>query len=762
VRGLSDRYNQAMLNGVLLSSTEPDRKTFSFDIFPAAIVENIIINKTFIPEYSGEWAGGLIQVNTRDIPAKGFFNVSIGTNFNTNTVGKDIYTYPGGKLDFLGIDDGTRALPDNFPSKNQFAVLDNATKTQLGLDVAAKSWAPEKKTNFTNTLGQTFQANGGFVTKLFKKDLGGVVTVTYNRSVKNLDYQNSFYNINGDKADPSFAYQNNKYTQDVLWGALANFTLRLNANNKISFKNLINTNTSDYTTLRTGKDYESNSQLGENIKAYEYGFRNNTFFNTQLSGEHNLPSLKSKLNWFGSFSILDQYIPQQRRLQYNQDPTDPNAPYLALLSNTLSQKTGSVYYSNLNDYIYNFGGDITTNFDLGGRKQSVKGGYNFQVKDRLFNARPFSISLPSDNPALKALDPSQIFAAQNFGPADNQFHFDELTGIYFRYLANTILNAGYIQFDNNLTDRLRVVWGVRYENYDQLVGSTRKSDPRYSYSKVGDFLPAVNATFKLNPQSNLRFAVSQTVVRPEFRELTGTAFYDFEVGATIIGNPNLKRTKISNVDLRYEIYQRPGELFTIGAFYKYFKNPIELAFNQTGAGSSSTFNYLDNDKTIAQAYGAEVEFRKKLDFMQAFKRFTLAGNVSYIYNRVKFDQQSLDRPMQGQSPYLINASMQYDVEEAGLFATLLFNEIGRRILYVGNEQIPPVWEAPRPLLDLQIAKKIMDTKGELKLNISDLLNQKAKFYHDLDGSKKYGSADALALSRNYGTNISLSFTYNFK
>jgi hypothetical protein len=367
VRGLSDRYNQAMLNGVLLSSTEPDRKTFSFDIFPAAIVENIIINKTFIPEYSGEWAGGLIQVNTRDIPAKGFFNVSIGTNFNTNTVGKDIYTYPGGKLDFLGIDDGTRALPDNFPSKNQFAVLDNATKTQLGLDVAAKSWAPEKKTNFTNTLGQTFQANGGFVTKLFKKDLGGVVTVTYNRSVKNLDYQNSFYNINGDKADPSFAYQNNKYTQDVLWGALANFTLRLNANNKISFKNLINTNTSDYTTLRTGKDYESNSQLGENIKAYEYGFRNNTFFNTQLSGEHNLSSLKSKLNWFGSFSILDQYIPQQRRLQYNQDPTDPNAPYLALLSNTLSQKTGSVYYSNLNDYIYNFGGDITTNFDLGGR-----------------------------------------------------------------------------------------------------------------------------------------------------------------------------------------------------------------------------------------------------------------------------------------------------------------------------------------------------------------------------------------------------------
>ena len=138
----------------------------------------------------------------------------------------------------------------------------------------------------------------------------------------------------------------------------------------------------------------------------------------------------------------------------------------------------------------------------------------------------------------------------------------------------------------------------------------------------------------------MRVAGSQTVVRPEFRELTGTAFYDFEVGATIIGNPNLVRTKVTNADIRYEIYPRPGELFTIGVFYKYFDNPIELAFNQSGAGSSSTFNYLDNDKTRPKAYGAEIEFRKKLDFLPAFKRFTVSGNFSYIYNRVKFNEQS--------------------------------------------------------------------------------------------------------------------------
>ncbi len=763
VRGLSDRYNQAMLNGVLLSSTEPDRKTFSFDIFPSAIVENIIVNKTFIPEYSAEWAGGLIQVNTRDIPSKGFLNVQVGTNFNTNTIGKDFKSYSGGKLDWLGFDDGARALPVDFPTKNAFGAYSLDEKNQFGKPIAAKSWDYNNNSSVFATLGQSVQINSGFASRLFKKDVGGVVTLTYNRGVKNLAYENRFFNINDTKAEPTFDYFNNKYTQDVLWGALANFSIRLNPNNKISVRNLLNVNSSDYATLRTGKDFESDAQVGENIKAYEYGFRNNTFFNTQVNGEHNLPSIKSKLNWFGSFSILDQYIPQQRRIQYNQAAGNPDAPYLALLSNTLSQKTGSIFYSNLNDYIYNAGGDITNTFKLFKRKQTVKAGYNFQIKDRIFDSRPFSISLPSDNPGLKALAPGEIFASENFGAADNQFHFDEISGIYFRYIANSILNAGYVQFDNSLNEWLRVVWGVRYENFDQLVGSVYKSDPRYSHSQVGDFLPALNATVKLNTTTNLRVAGSQTVIRPEFRELTGTAFYDFEIGATIIGNPNLQRTKVTNFDIRYEVYPRPGELITLGAFYKFFNNPIELAFNQSGAGSSGIFNYIDNGQTSASSYGVEFEFRKKLDFIPGLKHFTAQGNFSYIYNRVKFDQQVLNRPMQGQSPYLINAGLQYDVEEIGLNTTFLFNQVGRRIIYVGNEQLPPVWEAPRPLLDLQIAKKIMDKKAEIKLSITDLLNRKAFFYHDLNSNNKYTTGfDALALSRRYGTGVSLTFAYNIK
>jgi len=254
---------------------------------------------------------------------------------------------------------------------------------------------------------------------------------------------------------------------------------------------------------------------------------------------------------------------------------------------------------------------------------------------------------------------------------------------------------------------------------------------------------------------------SQTVVRPEFRELSPFAFYDFELNAQVVGNNKVKRTKITNADLRYEIYPRSGELITAGVFFKHFDKPIEYYFNRTGP-ATNTFN-VANTK-MATALGAEFEFRKKLDFVsQKLKNFTLSGNVSYIYSRVK-DTVALSRPLQGQSPYLINAGLQYDIEKIGFSSTVLFNQVGRRILFVGDKSVPDIWEAPRPLLDLQLAQKIFKKKGEVKINISDIFNHRAYFYHDLDSNEKYqkGSKDVLAISRNYGTNYSITFSYNIK
>ncbi len=760
VRGLADRYNQAMLNGIQLSSTEPDRKSFSFDIIPATMVDNIIVNKAFIPELPGEWAGGLVQVNTKEIPSVNFFNIQVSTGFNSQTIGQNFYTYKGGSTDWLGFDNGARDLPSALPTKFKFGSLTNAEKVAAGKTIA-NDWSYQEGGTPINT---GIQMSGGFNTKILGKEVGTMLALSYNKSTRRNVFQNNIWTLNRGvvQADPNFLYDNTRYNDDVLAGLLANVTIKLNNANKISFKNILNISSSKYVALRTGKDYEFNS-LGENIRARELGFKTNTFLTSQVNVENaiSINNFKTKLNWYGSFTILDQYVPQQRRLQYNQDPV-AGAQWQLLIGPTLSQKTGSIFYSNLSDYIYNAGLDMTTPFNLFGNKQTLKMGYLFQVKDRLYSARPFSITLPSDNPALRLLSEDQVFNVTNFsnGSVNNKFFVDEYTESRFRYVANSILNAGYIQFDNQLTDKLRAVWGVRFENFDQVVGSMRKSDPRHVYSEVLDFLPAINLTYKLNAKTNIRLSASQTVVRPEFRELTDLAFYDFELGATVLGKKTLQRTKITNFDLRYELYQRPGELFSVGVFYKTFDKPIEQIFNG-GAGSASTFNYSNLEK--ATSYGVELEFRKKLDFATALRNFTFQTNLSYIYNKVSDPAVAIDRPMQGQSPFLINAGLQYDLEKTGFSSTLLFNMIGRRILYVGSDVYPEIWEAPRPLLDLQIAKKIWDNKAEIKLNISDLLNQRANFYHDLDNSGKYeGITDALAISRIYGTTFSISFAYNIK
>lgn len=763
VRGLADRYNQAMLNGILLSSTEPDRKTFSFDLFPSAMIENIVINKAFVPELPGEWAGGLVQVTTKDIPVSNFFNIQIGTGFNSNTIGRDFYSNKGGKYDWLGFDDGSRGLPSSLPLRSDFLALQPYPGTQAMYGAQFQNnWNVVKGNVPVNV---SFQISGGF-NKSFSgnKKLGTILALSYSKSNKRLPYKNAFYSVDNQKADVLFDYSNNKYSSDVLWGALGNITYQFNSNNKVSFKNVFNVNATDYANLRSGIDYEFDPDFGANVMAREIAFKSNLYFNSQLTGEHNLGGTSTglKLKWYGAFNILDQYVPDQRRVQYNQSRASVNEPYNLLISGTLSQKSGSRFFQNLNDYVSTAGGDLSKSFTAFGEKQTLKTGYFFQVKDRLFDSRPFSVYLPEDNPSLRQLPLSSVFNAENFGfnGEPNLFAFGEIGSNKYRYLANSILNAGFLQMDNSFGEHFRFVWGARVESFDQLVGSVNKSDDRFVNTTKTDVLPGVNLTYKLNDKTNIRLSGSQTIIRPEFRELAPFAFYDFELGATVLGNPDLVRTKVTNADLRYEFYPKAGEIFAIGAFYKYFDNPIELYFNQSGV-ATNTFNFLNANH--AKGYGIELEFRKKLDVITALRNFTVHGNLSYIKNNVKDKVTNISRPMQGQSPYLINLGLQYDLEKAGLSSTLLFNQIGRRILYVGNDQVPAIWENPRPLIDIQLAKKVLNNKAEIKLNIQDLLNRPAYFYYDIDANNKFGKVnDAIAIRRNYGTNVSLSIGYTIK
>jgi len=753
IRGLADRYNQAMLNGILLTSTEPDRKTFSFDIIPAPMIDNIIINKAFVPELPGEWAGGLIQVNTKDIPAKNFLNVQIGTGFNSQTIGKDFYKAKGGKTDWLGIDDGTRGLPDGYTTKSAFTLSSQGEKNAIGKQMN-NNWATSPNNISPNV---SFQANGGFTGLLFGKKVGGILGINYSKTNRMVDVLNRLQTLENGNFDQQFSYDDDRYIQEVTLGGLASFSLQLNANNKITSKTIVNVNTNNYVIKRSGV----NSNTADDVQGGELGFKENTFFTTQLNGEHTVAS-KLKLKWYGSFNILDGYSPDQRRYQYTR-PTGSQQSYQFLVGSSLAQESGSRVFQTLNDYIYTAGGDLSKTYILFGQNQTVKGGYMLQVKDRLFDAQLFAsyLNFGFDNPALRQLPIDKIFAAGNYGDgSDNMFSFNSINNRNFRYLANTILNAGFVQFDNQFTDKLRVVWGLRVENFDQLLGSVKKWDPRHRHTEQRDFLPGINATYKVNGKTNIRLSGSQTVIRPEQRELAPLTLYDFELNSAVQGNSELERTKVSNLDLRYELYPRSGETFTLGVFYKYFEKPIEQYLQQGGA----IFTYLNPEK--AKAYGVETEIRKRLDMIDGFKNFTVQANAAYIYSNVKDAARQIDRPLQGQSNYLLNVGLMYDLEKAGLNATVLFNQIGKRIYLVGESGVaisgvPDIWEAARPVLDFQLGKKILDSKAEIRMNVSNILNGTQYFYQNSDGNTKFEKGkDPYRFTRKFGSTYSVTFNYS--
>lgn len=756
VRGLADRYNQATLNGSLLSSTEPDRKTFSFDIFPSGMIDNIVINKAATPDLPGEFAGGLIQINTKDIPSKNFFSVLVGAGANSQTFGKDFYYYKGGNMDWLGIDDGTRALPSAIPNKDGFRSSTIAQRAEYAKEFK-NDWAYDKK---SGPLNANIQASGGINTKIGNKKLGAIFSVNYNKQNRNTDFIRAFYNQSG-AIQKTLDFSEQSYTEEVLWGALANLTLELNKNNKISFKNLFNVNGMDNTLIRNGR----NNDYGADVTAYQLGFKSTKYLTSQLMGNHYLEGSKIKVNWNTSYVRLRQDQPNLRRMEYRR--SDGDSVYYALVQGYLpSLASSSRFYSDLTDNIALGSIDAAKQINMFGQPQNIKIGYMAQSKARVFNSRPFG--MVGGNNDLNSLPNDKIFAAENINAA-NGYTLGELSDKDYDYTANSLLNAAFLMLDNSFGDKFRVVWGVRYENFNQQLNGFRSNKPVNLDKNVGDFLPSVNVTFKNNEKSNIRFCASQTVIRPEFRELSPFAFYDFELLAAVQGNPDLKRTKITNVDVRYELYPRNGELITVGAFYKHFNNPIEQFYNESGV---NTFSFTYNNAPAATSSGLEVEFRKGLDFIpgKIFKPFTLFANASYIYNKIAFNMKDAagnevkaDRPMQGQSPYVINSGIQFESEKSGTNATLLFNMIGRRIFLVGNEQNPHIWEAPRPLFDFQISQKILKGNADIKFTITDILNKRANFYQDKnDNGKHDNNSDFLRISRLTGTTYALSFSYSIK
>ncbi|MBL7768682.1 MAG: TonB-dependent receptor [Flavipsychrobacter sp.] len=755
VRGLSDRYNAAFINNAQLPSSEPDRKAFSFDVIPSNMIDNIIINKTATPELTGEFAGGLIQVQTKDIPTKDFLSVGVQFGFNTNSTFKDFISNPRTSTDWLGFDNGTRKFPAGFPGSPQEYRGQNLND-QVGDSKLFRDDVYAQR-NTTALPIMTYNIAYGS-SRVLKNDakLGLIASVVYRNSMIRYNVDRQFTQNDG---TPIFQFEDRQNRYQTNLGALINLTYS-QKKNKISFKNIYNRFYDDNYFVREGV----NNNRNQNVDFYSSFLNQRNFFSSQLEGDHQLSVAKAKFRWNAGYSLVTRDQPDLRTQQYTQ----------AFGSNTkqIDPDDSRRFWSDLQDHTVTASGAFTIPFELFGEKQNFKFGGSTIIRFRDFQSRIFryrEASLPNFNEDLVGLPYDQIFNRNNFGI--NGYVMDDFTGNSDKYFGISAINAGFLMFDNKLSDKLRLVWGGRLEFFEQYLTSKDVTAKRINVNtETYDFLPSVNLTYSINTTQNIRFAAFQTVARPEFREIAPFQFFDYESNYGVSGNSDLKRTKILNLDLRYEIYPRAGEAFTIGAFYKRFTDPIEFRLDP-GSNADRRLYFYQN-ASEANTYGAELEIRKNMDFLGDSKfldNMTAFGNFTYLFSDVSFPDatsagQSINsnRPIQGQSPYLINAGLQYSTDN-GFNATVLYNRIGPRLALVGNGEFPDIYERPRHLLDFQLSKRILNKKGELKLTFSDILNNEIYLYENVGGSKEFnkGSGDRLFSSYRPGTNISVGFTYDF-
>jgi TonB-dependent receptor len=774
VRGLSDRYNFALINGAALPSSESDRKAFSFDLFPANMIDNLMITKSATPDLPGEFAGGVININTTEPKSKNFQNIQITSAYNTLSTFKDFKTYDGTPTDFLGYGTAGRGIPKELASTTEFDIMSVEEKANQA-KLINTSWATRNRMALPNlnlqyTLGRTIDLKDS-------TQLGYVLAYSYQNNFsineinrKEFEEQAAGIIMSNDLTDTA-------YSNSVVNSAMANFKYTFGYKNTIQFKNLYTVNSDDKVNVRQGKrDIIGNNY---NERSTNMWYTQNNLYTGQLIGSHENRN-QLKFNWVLSFSNVRRDIPNLRRTVYQQ--TDTTQPYFAIIQqNDISTLgAGNMFWSTLNEKNINTHYDFSKLFIWGKTKNDFKFGGMHQYRTRTFAARNLGFSMydpagmASFNSSLLLLSPDQIFSPENMGlMADGKggFKLEEGTNVDDSYQASSFLNSAFAMIDSKLSEKLRIITGARLESYNQKFNYIEFGSnlPQNLDTTVLDVLPSINVVYSPVKKVNLRFSASQTVSRPEFRELAPFIFYNFINDNLTSGDPTLQRAKINNYDFRAEYFPGKGQVISISGFYKQFFNPIELLLRTGTSGTPEL--YYDNVGNV-NAYGSELEYRVNLGFItpddtsSIWKNFTIYTNAALIRSKMDLSAfvgqaEYVGRPLQGQSPYLVNAGIYFTEPKTQISFNASYNVVGQRIAIAGSVQEPSVWENRRHIIDLQLVKNFKD-KFELKLNVKDLLAQDLTFFQDINKNKKYDvDTDNTWQQINFGQTISLSLKYSF-
>ena len=733
VRGLGDRYSVTLLNGSSLPSPEPEKRVVPLDMFPATMLESITIQKTPSPDRPGDFGGGTVELTTRGAPSEPTLKIGVGGAYVTGETGQKGYIGDVGPTDWLGIDNGYRALPEIVQNASDTSPLEEGDMFSdsgyspdeleaFGESIANRWWVDEKITPPQADLkieGGMPVGPGGFM-------LGGIYKNSWD-----LDQYTERFPGGGDAHRYDFTDLGNT----ISLGGMGTAEVDLGENHHLQLTSALMRITDQQTRIYSGYNYD----VGGDLALGRIRWLERQLWFNQAQGSHDIGMVN--IAWRGALSQANRVEPDRREwrtdLEENTDDTW-----------RLSDRPegNGILYSELLDVTKDVGVDVSLAHDRG----TVKVGGSVMRKDRAVDTRRFKYmhkgELSRDTAVLNG--PSdKWFTPETIG--SDGFQFEEITRQTDNYFANHALEGLY-GMATVPVGPVKVMGGVRWEHSKQTVTTFElfnpDSEPVEATLETRDWLPSANATYAFGPDMQLRAAYGRTVSRPDFRELSPATFNDVTGGRQTFGNPDLTRARLHNVDLRWEWYPSAGESLSLGFFYKRFEDPIEVVVVPSAQLSVSWAN-----AEAANNQGVELEWRKDLP-----KDFWTAGNVSLIRSRVVMPtgqgviNSSSERPLQGQSPWVLNLQAGYSHPERGSNVTLLYNAFGPRIAEAGAYSDGDVYELPRHRLDLVASQQL---RGGLSMGI--------KAQNILRSPAVRKQADLVLREVQDGVKVSASLSYSF-
>ncbi len=715
IRGLGARYSKVTLNSAQVSGTEPNRSAVSLNLFPASVMSQVNVSKSYTPDQWGEFGGGAVNMNTWDIPAGNLsISASTSTSYRVGTTGKKFYSYAGGAWDWLAWDDGAREMPSDVASGGQLALGGQFSERGYSEDdmirlgrLFPNNWGTY---SYNAPVNQGYNLSISDRLELAGRDLDLLASLLYDRSSTAIEKDLIVLKGGvGEAADTMHNYTFNEYMQNVSAGGLINLRYQFSPLHRFAINTLYNRDMEDETRFYEGV----NRDRGADIRDIRLRYVQQVTWTSQFSGSHAIPNLLSSvLDWHMTYSRGERYEPDTREVQFESEPLGLEDPVFIWAD---EEQSGSRFYNDLYDDTYSGGVDWELHPIVGVTRNEVdlqiKSGVAFVERKRESDTRFFEYKRDAGfNTLFMQQDPMLLFAPNNVSP--DIFLVEETTRPTDNYKADMSIQAAYVLFKGRVLPKLRGSFGARVEHAKQNVNTfalfNPDEEPAVADLENTDVMPALTLIYEPMDRTNFRLAASRTVSRPDFRELSPFEFTDILGGRAVQGNPDLQRALIDNYDLRFEKVYGVSNLFAVSAFYKRFHQPIETVIRIT-AQISESFENADG----ATSYGLEMEWRQNLGMLtDLLEPFSLSTNLSLLHSEIELSDEaklattSDSRPLEGQSPFLFNVNLSYMHPSWGTNADLFLNGFGKRIVAVGYEPMADEYELPHWELDFTMRQPL--------------------------------------------------------